>query len=128
MKRMVTVARDAQGKTPTVPSSFHEALGNVGPTLQDFPWDREIVEETHRSIDAVTDIVNYCEAHALLRYYIWFLHVLLPNKYQPFNKHNITLGHAIVKTCLVVLAYVLSVAAYLILHSLYLHSVPRSTI
>ena len=30
MERMVTVARDAQGKTPAVPSSFHEALDSVG--------------------------------------------------------------------------------------------------
>ena len=30
MERMVTVARDAQGETPALPSSFHEALDSVG--------------------------------------------------------------------------------------------------
>ena len=64
----------------------------TGPTLQDFPWDRGIVEETQRGIDAVTDRLmpsRYCETHPLLSsgHYVCVLYVVCTTKYQLLNEH-----------------------------------------
>ena len=72
---MVTVARDAQSKTPALtsaPSSFHEALDSVGrvivveishrlnphstgSTLRDLPWNRGIFEGAQRGVDVINE-------------------------------------------------------------------------
>ena len=103
MERMVTIALDAQSKTPalaSLPSSFHEALDSVGPftcsklteglnlhsagpTVTNFPWDRRIIEESQRSVNALRDSVS-CSETSLIYFQtsVHMCNIIIPRMYD----------------------------------------------